>query len=100
METCLRCGSCCKGQFCYVPRYPDSDLSPGHLEEISKSRGHEAMRKYIVEHSLEQGARCIWLRDNEDGTTTCTAYDRRSKTCRDFNTDGSCHIWMQAFGLI
>ena len=98
-STCLRCGLCCKGQYCRVPKYGHSDLSPANLDRIRAAYGPAAVQDYIMEHSIWQGDRCSWLRDNADGTTTCAAYSRRSATCRDFNADGGCKIWMQTFGL-
>jgi len=98
-QTCLRCGQCCKWQYVRVPRYENSDLSPEHLEDIHTSYGLTAVEDYMNENSILQGARCVWLADNADGTTTCTAYARRSKTCRDFNAGDGCVIWMQTFGL-
>ena len=100
METCLRCGTCCKRQLCLVPKYAHSDLSPDFIAGLRAVGGDAAVKAYYAEHSIFQGARCIWLLDNSDGTTTCTAYDRRSETCRSFNPDGGCKIWMQVFGMI
>lgn len=99
MQTCRRCGLCCKGQFVRVPRYEHSDIGPEHLEQIRRSEGGDAAKAYFEENSMPQGARCVWLQDNADGSTTCTAYTRRSATCRDFNNDGNCQYWMQAFGV-
>jgi len=97
---CMRCGSCCKGQHCRVPKYAHSDLSPAHLGRVLRAGGQEALDAYVREHSVWQGDRCPWLKDNADRTTTCTAYGRRSATCRDYNTEGGCKIWMQIFGLV
>ena len=98
-STCLRCGLCCKGQYCRVPRYEYSDLSPDNLDRILAAHGPAAVQDYIRDNSVRQGDRCKWLIDNADRTTTCMAYNRRSSTCRDFNSDGGCKIWMQVFGI-
>jgi len=90
IQYCLRCGLCCKGQNIRVPRFEHSDLSPACLARILKAGGQPALVAYVKENSMGQGDRCLWLKDNEDRTTTCTAYDRRSAACRDFNTDGGC----------
>jgi len=100
MNTCMRCGLCCKGQYCQVPKFEYSDLSPGHLDHIYVAEGLEAVRAYMKENSMSQGERCYWLEDQADGSTSCRAYERRPGACRNYNPDGACTIWMAAFGLV
>jgi len=88
------------GQHILVPRYEHSDLSPDFLDNIRMTDGDEAELAYIKENSMPQGSCCIWLRDAAQGATSCAAYSRRSKTCRDYNSDGSCRVMLQRFGFM
>ena len=99
-QACMRCGLCCKRQLCRVPKNERSDLSPDYLDHVRATSGTAAVKAYIRENTVWQGKRCPWLTDRSDGTTACTAYARRPRVCREYNADGSCRIWIQAFGLI
>lgn len=79
MTGCLRCGYCCKGHICLVPKHETSNLSPEFLETVDTL--------YIDENIEEQGAYCKWLTVNEKGIHSCTAYNRRSSMCIDYNSE-------------
>ena len=88
------------GQPCLVPKHEHSNLSPDFLDNIRATDGEEAELTYIRENSVWQGDRCLWLRNDGNGRTTCTAYSRRSKTCREYNDDGSsCPVLIRALGF-
>ena len=78
--VCHRCGTCCKDFLATVPKHVDSDLSPDHLNSMEL----DAAMAYLDEHAEMQGVRCRWLIDNEDGTCSCGAYERRSEDCRNY----------------
>lgn len=78
MAQCLRCGYCCKGYLCFVPKYETSNLSPEFLKTVDEN--------YINENIEEQGSVCKWLIVDERGLHTCSAYERRSSMCRDHNS--------------
>jgi len=85
MSKCLRCGHCCKGYLCFVPKYETSNLSPEFLETVNED--------YINDNIAEQGDVCKWLTVDERGLHTCLAHDRRSSMCRDHNSlVGKCLI--------
>jgi len=79
MAQCLRCGFCCKGHLCFVPKYETSNLSPDFLETANED--------YINENIEEQGAVCKWLTVDERGLHTCLVHEKRSSMCRDHQTE-------------
>ena len=90
MIQCYRCGYCCKHSFVTIPKYIDSNLSPDFIEEL-ESNDFDYASRYLDEHSeVVQNGRCKWLKDEDDGTTTCTAYARRNSECRDYPGTPTC----------
>ena len=81
---CFRCGTCCKGFIALVPKTLESNLSESFLEQYGEENGFDAMFEYVESNSEPQGDRCKWLEDNSDGTTTCTAYERRGSDCSNY----------------
>ena len=81
---CHRCGTCCQSFLATIPKYNESNLSPGFLKNLGEMHGQAYVKKYWKENSEPQEKRCKWLKDEPDGTTTCTAYNRRSSECADF----------------
>jgi len=89
MSKCLRCGHCCKGYLCFVPKYEISNLSPDFIETINKDH----LDYYINVNIEEQGDICKWLVVDGRGLHGCSAYERRSSMCRDHNSlIGICRI--------
>jgi len=82
MSQCLRCGHCCKGYLCFVPKYETSNLSPDFLETIDEDH----LDDYINENIEEQGDVCKWLTVEERGLHHSCSYERRSSMCRDHNS--------------
>ena len=82
MSQCLRCGHCCKGYLCFVPKYETSNLSPEFLETLNG----DSLDDYINENIEEQGSVCKWLTVDVQGLHSCSAYERRSSMCRDHNS--------------
>lgn len=82
MFKCLRCGHCCKGYLCFVPKYETSNLSPDFLETVNE----DSLDDYINENIEEQGSVCKWLTVDERGLHTCLVHEKRSSMCRDHNS--------------
>ena len=81
---CYRCGTCCKGFNAIVPKEESSNLSPDYLNELERLHGNDYAMAYIRNNSVIQDKRCQWLHEEEDNTTTCLAYERRSPDCRNY----------------
>ena len=93
--VCYRCGTCCSGFSAIVPKDETSNLNPAYLEELEALHDREYAYHYMVTNSVVQDYRCQWLQDNDDHTTTCTAYERRHLECRIFPgylVDSHCPI--------
>ena len=89
---CYRCGTCCRGYFAIVPKYFDADISPSNVEFIEIMYGYTYLKDYLEEYSEFCVSRCKWLVDNEDGTTSCAVYERRSSSCRNYPDNDVCRI--------
>jgi Fe-S-cluster containining protein len=98
---CHRCGFCCKKFNAIIPMNIDSNLSPEYLNGIIMSKGFEYMESYFEKNGTSQGEPCIWLIYKEDGTTACSAYERRGVECRRYPywpQDNECQtgkVWLK-----
>ena len=81
---CYRCGKCSRSFLATIPKYEESNLSPVFLDNLREKYGEEFVLEYIEENSEFQEKRCKWLIDESNGTTSCSAYERRSSECIDF----------------
>jgi len=73
-----------------IPKYKNSDLSPDFLDYLEMTFGFNYLCDYIDENSEQLEGRCKWLKDNDDGTTICIAYNRRNIECRDYPGLSEC----------
>jgi len=75
-----------------VPKHASSNLSPWFLSGMEEKHGYDYISKYVEDNSELQGERCKWLVDEEDGTTTCSAQDRKSSDCLNYPNDDECRV--------
>ena len=95
MDTiCYRCGMCCHGYLAAVPKTTESNLSPGFLSAYEAEHGDKIVA-YVYNNAVMMSDPCQWLIKNEDGTTTCSAYCRRSSDCRNYPGTAECKVGKQ-----
>jgi Fe-S-cluster containining protein len=67
-----------------VPATENSDLSPDFLRKLEDVHGVDYVMEYFDKNAIFQGERCKWLNNEDDGTTTCTIYEKRGSDCRNY----------------
>ena len=83
---CYRCGLCCRGFFCAIPKTKTSNLDPSFLSTMTD----EELEKYLEENADFTGStleKCKWLDDSNPAKTVCLVYNQRSQHCREYGND-------------
>lgn len=83
--ACNRCGACCE-RF-WLGGLSPLELAPGGYYDGPDNISYDVWLGNLVP-TLDDDGRwsyaCPFMRRDSDGLATCTIYDRRPTTCRDF----------------